>query len=283
MKNQRELVNIEKNSQALPFQTDRIIIVGQHDIMSVNVYVWRKFGGSKSLISPTDFLTWANEDIRGGNPKNIANALSNSKRAIHARIDEILYALRIQYAKDWPPNPQASHKLKAIKQLNIPGTSNVALLTKRRNDLEHSYLLPSLEQVRADVEIADMWLAESKSYLKPAVVLIGLSVESIGFSSSAITKKSTFSAKFAEPDKVEFYWDAKRKIVTVSKNGDISQKNYHDCSWKDMIRNQKKLYLSNDGSIVVPSISIATRLYKAYEKWVSGKRGPSFTASKKFS
>jgi len=251
--------------------------------MSVNVYVWRKLGGSKSLISPNDFLTWAKQDIRGGNPKNIANALSNTKRATHARIDEIIYALRIQYANDWPNSPKTSDKLKAIKKLNILGTSNVALLTNRRNDLEHSYLLPSLEQVRANVETAEMWLDESKSYLKPSVVLIGLPVTNIGSSSSAKTNKSTFNAEFDKPDKVEFYWDAKREIVTLSKSGATSRKNYHDYSWKDMIRIQKKLYLSNDSRMVVPSIPIATKLYKAYEGWVLGNRGSSFTASKKFS
>lgn len=250
--------------------------------MSVNVYVWRKLGGSKSLISPDEFLKWAKQDIKGGDRRSIANALSNTKRAIHARIDEILYALRIQYANDWPNSPKTSDKLEAIKKLKIIGTSNVALLTNRRNDLEHRYLLPPLGQVRADVETTQIWLAESKSYLRPSVVLIGLPVTNIGSSSSAKTKKSTFNAKFAEPDKIEFYWDAKREIVTLSESGATSQK-YHCYSWKDLIRNQKQPYLSNDNNIVVPSISIATRLYKAYEKWVSSERGPSFTATMKFS
>jgi len=249
--------------------------------MSINVYVWRKLGGNKSLISPNEFLKWAKQDIRGGNPKNIANALSNTKRAIHARIDEILYALRIQYASDWPRSPQTFDKLKAIKQLKIPGTSNIDLITNRRNDLEHSYLLTSLKQVRADVETADMWLDKSKSYLRPSVVLIGLPVASIGCSVSA--KKSTFSAKFAKPDKIEFYWDAKREIVTLSKSGTTNRKNYSDYSWKNLISIQKKAYLSNDNKQVAPSISIATTLYKAYEGWVLGKRGPSFSATKKFS
>jgi hypothetical protein len=250
--------------------------------MSINVYVWRKLGVNKSLISPNKFLNWAKQDIEGGNPKDVANALSNTKRAIHARIDEILYALRIQYANDWPKSPLTADKLKAIKELKIPGTSSIDLITKRRNDLEHSYLLPSLKQMRADVETADMWLERSKSYLRPSVVLIGLPVKSIGCFSSGKTKKSTFSAKFAKPDKVEFYWDAKREIVTLSNSGATSRKNFCDYSWKDLIRIQKKSYLSNDSKQIAPSISIATRLYKAYEGWVLGKRGSSFKASKKF-
>jgi len=251
--------------------------------MSVNVYVWRKLGGSKLLISPNDFLNWAKEDIKGGGQKNIANALSNTKRAIHARIDEILYALRIQYANDWPSNPQTSDKLKAIKKLKIPGTSNIALVTKRRNDLEHSYLLPSLDQVRADVETTGMWLGKSESYLRPSVILEGLPVKSIGSTHISKTNKETFSATFGEPEKVVFYWDAKKEIVTLSKSGTTSRKRYNDYTWKDLIRIQKKLYLSNNNNMVAPSIPIATRLYKAYEKWVSGKRGPSFTATKKLS
>ena len=251
--------------------------------MSVNVYVWRKLGGSKSLISPDEFLKWAKQDIRGGGRRSIANALTNTKRAIHARIDEILYALRIQYTNNWPDIPKTEDKLKAVERLEIQTTSIVKILTSRRNDLEHRYLLPSLEQVRADVETAEMWLDRSESYLRPSVVLIGLSVKSIDSGASAVTRRNTFNATFAEPHKVEFYWDAKKEIVTLSKTGTTSRNNYGDLNWKEMIRRQKKLYLSNSNSLVFP-VSVATKLYQAYKKWVLGNRGSSsFTASKKFS
>lgn len=244
----------------------------------MNVYVWRKLGGGKSLLSPNDFQTWACQDIKGGNLRSIANALTNAKRAIHARIDEILYAIRIQYASDWPDMPTTDDKIKAIKRLHVPVTAIVKVLTKRRNDLEHSYLLPSLDQVRADVETAGLWLGKSKRYLRPSVVLTGLSVKSIACSMSA--KKYTLKATFAEPDgKVEFYWDAKQEIVTLSKSGVTNRKKYDDFSWKDLINIQKKAYLSDDNKMEVPSKSDATNLYVAYQKWVSGKRLPSFTRS----
>jgi len=250
-----------------------------HDAM--NVYILRKLGGSKSLVSPNDFLTWAKQDIKGGGRRSVANALTNTKRAIHGRIDEILYALRIQYANDWG-RPTTHDKLNAIKRLKVPVTAIVEVLTKRRNDLEHSYLLPPLDQVRADVETAGLWLDKSKSYLRPSVVLTGLSVQSISLGASAATKKVTFKATFAKPDKLDFYWDAKKEIVTLSKSGVTDRKKYADFSWKGLIDIQKKPYLSDKSRQVVPSISVATRLYRAYEGWVSGKRGPSFTASVKF-
>lgn len=251
--------------------------------MSVNVYIERKFGGNRSLISPDEFLNWAKHDIKGGSRRSIANALTNAKRAIHGRIDEIITALRVSYASDWPQTPSTDIKLKVLKQINLPVTSIAKVLTVRRNDLEHSYLLPSLDQVRSDVETTELWLEKSKSYLKPSVVIIGLPVTSIGSGASATTKRSTFKATFAEPDKVVFYWDAKREIITLSKSGSTSRKKYHDYRWKKFIEIQKKSYLSHHSRQIVPSVSIATRLYKAYECWVLGNRGPSFTASKKFS
>lgn len=248
----------------------------------MRVYAWRKLGGGKSLLSPNDFQKWACQDIKGGGGRSTANALTNAKRAIHARIDEILYALRIQYASNWPERPATVDKLKAIKRLKIPAIAIVQVLTERRNDLEHTYLLPPRNQVEADVDTAAMWLSESESYLRPSVVLTGLSVKSIGRGASFATKKVTFKATFAEPSKVEFFWDAKKEIVTLSKSGVVSRKKYIDFSWKELIDIQKKAYLSEDNDTVVPSISVATRLYRAYEGWVSGKRGPSFTASVKF-
>lgn len=251
--------------------------------MTVNVYIWRKLDGGKSLISPDEFLKWAKQDIKGGGRRSIANALTNAKRAIHARIDEINTALRVSFASDWPKTATIDMKLKVLKQIKVPVTSIAKVLTVRRNDLEHSYLLPSLNQVRADVETAELWLDKSKVFLKPSVVLMGLSVNSIGTSANNNTKREKFSVTFADPKQVTFFWDAKRAIVTLSRSGSSSQKKYADFNWKGMVDIQKNAYLSSDSQFSVPSIQVATRLFKAYEGWVLGNRGPLFTSTKKFS
>ena len=56
-------------------------------------------------INVAQFLAWAKQDIKGGSRRDAINALSNVKRALHARIDEVLWALRVQHSADWPDRP----------------------------------------------------------------------------------------------------------------------------------------------------------------------------------
>lgn len=248
----------------------------------MDVYIWIKAADGKSCVSPDEFLSWAKQDIRGGSRRSIANAITNAKRAIHARIDEILSAIRVQYASDWPKNATTDVKLKVLKQLKAPVTSIAKVLTIRRNDLEHSYLLPSLDQVKADVETAELWLDKSKDYFRPSVVVMGLSVKSIGITASSNRKTDKFSVTFADPRKITFFWDAKKTIATLDSSGATNYVNYGEHNWKDFVALQKNAYLSSDNKYLVPSIPIATRLFRAYEKWLLGKRGNSFSASSKF-
>ena len=246
----------------------------------MDVFIWIKT--TKGKIKPDEFLSWAKKDIGGGDRRSIANALTNAKRAIHARIDEIITALRVSHAGDWSNTATTDDKLKLLKHIKIPVTSIAKVITARRNDLEHSYLLPSLDQVRADVETVELWLDKSKAYLKPSVLLIGLSVTSIGTSDNADTRKQKFSVTFAHPKKTTFFWDSKRIMVNLSKSGSSNLKKYSDLSWKEMVDIQKNAYLSNDSKYTVPPGYVATKLFRAYEKWLLGKRSNEFSASSKF-
>ena len=246
----------------------------------MDVFIWIK--ATEGKIKPDEFLSWAKKDIGGGGRRSIANALTNAKRAIHSRIDEIITTLRVSYASDWPKNATTDVKLKLLKQIKMPVTSIAKVLTARRNDLEHSYLLPSQDQVRADVETVELWLDKSKAYLKPSVLLIGLSVDSIGNSANVDTKKQKFSVTFSNPKQITFFWDSKRVIVTLSKSGSSSQRGYSDLSWKEMVDIQKNAYLSSDSKYIVPSGYVATKLFRAYEKWLLGKRSNKFSASSIF-
>lgn len=248
----------------------------------MDIYIRISQNSNRLLITPDEFLTWAKQDIRGGGRRERANALTNAKRAIHGRIDQILLAVRVRYANDWPDRPKTSDKLNVLKKLNIPTTDIVDVLTRRRNDLEHFYLLPSTGQVRSDVQVTELWLKQSQTYLTATIVLAKLPVTSFSVSSSAKTKKHTISATFASPEPITFFWDAKRKIITMFANGSTKEQNYNLLNWKDLVRYQKP-YLFRGSPFTVPSFPVATKIYKAYEKWVSGKRGCSFKTTTGFS
>jgi hypothetical protein len=89
---------------------------------------------NKRRIIPVDFLNWAKLDIKNNDRRGIANAITNAKRAIHSRIDEILYNIRIPYSKDWDFKTSTELKLKMLRELNISVITIVKILTERRND-----------------------------------------------------------------------------------------------------------------------------------------------------
>jgi len=235
----------------------------------MNIYVWVKEKTGKSNIIPDELITWAKQDINGGDRRGIANALTNAKRALHSRIDEILYTVRVRYAKGWPPRPDTEIKLKVLKCLGIQTTEIAGVLTDRRNDLEHDYILPPQKQVKADVQIAGLWLKDSKSYLRPSIVLAGLPVISFGLSVTERIKKGTVHISFSLPEKeVLFFCDAQKKLITLKSDGTFNETEYKKFNWKELTRYQKPYFYENNPKIV-PSIHIANKIYKNYEQWVA--------------
>ena len=248
----------------------------------MDLHIWLNDTKGKSCGLPDEFLSWAKQDIVGGERRSIANALTNAKRAIHARIDEIIIALRVPHAADWPKTATTDDILKVLKQIKVPVTSIAKVLTARRNNLEHNYLLPSLDQARADVETAELWLDKSKEYLNPSVSFMGLLVNGLGFFTNADAQKGTVFVTFSERSKVTYFSEAKKSIMTVNKSGFSTQKKYADLKWKELVEIQKDSYLFSQNKFTIPSSQIATKLFTAYKNWLLGKRGNKFSASHSF-
>ena len=237
----------------------------------MSIFVGKKAKSDKSYVSPEEFIKWARQDINGGDKRSRANALTNAKRALHARIDEILYSVRVRYANDWHKRPDTSLKLEVLKRIGIPITTIVRVLTNRRNDLEHNYSLPTPDQVRADVETAEMWLEKSKSYLYPPIVLAGLSIKSCAPLGYSRTRKNTLSITFHPTEKILFFHDDKHKLFILKSDGAKCEKSYGKLGWKDMIQYQRP-YLFDDNQIVVSNMSIVTKIYRKYEEWAKSMR-----------
>jgi len=234
----------------------------------MSIYITMKARSDKSQVTPDEFLTWAQQDIKGGDKRGIANALTNAKRALHARIDEILYLVRVRYANDWTNQHNTASKLKILKYLNIQTTDIANVLTSRRNDLEHYYKLPPLKQVRADVQTGRLWLDNLKSYLTTPIVIAGLPIKSCVPSPHVRTRKKKLSLTVGSTNKIWFFCDAKRKLIILKSDGTQSETSYNKIKWKDLIKYQQP-YFSDSNSLVVPSMSIASKIYRKYEQLVN--------------
>lgn len=118
-------------------------------------------------ISAKEFLTFAKSDFKDNDEKGLINALSNAKRAISNRMDEILKLSclqKISLKNRWNV-PTKMDKLSAIG-IFVPGVLQ-RKITSMRNLLEHEYIKPKDSQEVEDVvDIAELFLASTEKYIE---------------------------------------------------------------------------------------------------------------------
>jgi hypothetical protein len=245
---------------------------------TINVAVAQSIN-SNSCITPEQFMEWAKRDLDSGDRRAAVNALSNVKRAVHAKVDEVLWALRVEYSRDWPGQPGIDDKLKALKRIKVPTSAIVKVLTERRNWLEHRYRPPRLDDVRSDVEAANLWLEKSALYPRSRIVIGGLPTTLFSTIHSSKRQKEGVQVESAPPVRVVFFWDARRQVVEMQPDGSVVETPFSDLGWKELIDAQRPFIL--DSGHVVPR-RLATRIFRAYEKWVSEGKARAIKLSTPF-
>ena len=109
-------------------------------------------------IDAREFLSFAKEDLEDDSARGRINALSNAKRAIECRIDEILTLFNL---KPFTSRQRLNLPLKIqfLQTLSIPAPNILRRLTvKKRNSLEHDYIMPDREETQDAVEVAELFL-----------------------------------------------------------------------------------------------------------------------------
>ena len=117
-------------------------------------------------IGAGEFLEFAKQDLDEDSEKGRVNALSNAKRAIGCRVDEVLKLSYHSYSerKKW----HLPVKMKRLQHLGVPALGVLErLVNKPRNLLEHEYNRPTgQEEIQDVVEIAQLFLEATDQYVK---------------------------------------------------------------------------------------------------------------------
>jgi hypothetical protein len=119
--------------------------------------------------TPTEFLEFAENDLKQKGPQAPANALANAKRALDCQLDYFLktYGLsQITTNQQWA----TSKKISLMDDLGIVPQSIFHKINKARNDLEHRYDLPSVITAENSMDIVGIFVAATDLYLFPARV-----------------------------------------------------------------------------------------------------------------
>lgn len=186
-------------------------------------------------ISAKEFLTFAKSDLKDNDEKGLINAISNAKRAISNRMDEMLKLSCLQ--KFSSKNiPTKMVKLNAIG-IFVPGLLQ-RKISSMRNLLEHEYIKPKNSQEVEDViEIAELFLTSTEKYIE------------FGFL-GAISFVRGYAIFNIMSDKIEIYGEKQEEIIdlsqidekdildlgtelTVLKTINTSYVHHHDRSWAE--------------------------------------------------
>ena len=109
-----------------------------------------------------DFLSFAEEDVKGDKDKDIINALSNAKRAIENRMDHLLYAFGYPILEEQWSFP---NKVEILNNLGIIAPRILRRINAIRNLLEHKYKLPKREKVEDAIDVAILFLEYTKRFV----------------------------------------------------------------------------------------------------------------------
>ena len=114
-------------------------------------------------IFPQDFLKFAELDLSSEHDHNIINALSNSKRAIDCQVDLLLLAFgfyKLSQQKMWGFPTKLDH----IEKLGVIAPRILKKINKKRNLLEHQFVIPTKEEVEDMLDIAVLFVAGTEKY-----------------------------------------------------------------------------------------------------------------------
>lgn len=151
-------------------------------------------------ITPLEFLNYAKEDLKLKSNKGLIDAMSNAKRSIECQIDIIIIMLGYDYKKF--DNSKAyletkqfikkffnqnnveglTDRIKLLQILDITPTFLISKIRNLRNKVEHEYIIPSLQDVKEAIEIADLFIHSSLR------------------KTSLITREITFGNNYKEED-----------------------------------------------------------------------------------
>lgn len=152
-----------------------------------------------------DFINYAKLDIKGNTDRDFVNALSNIKRAIENRMDGILFAFKYQkIAKDW----NFPDKVNRLNGLGIISPRILRKINRIRNLLEHQYRIPKKREVEDAYDVAILFIAYTKNFIKKFVMGYGCYTEKKGEVKTYLDLKFEDKGLKIRIDQKEYYVEA---------------------------------------------------------------------------
>ena len=176
-------------------------------------------------LSPEDFIKFAEEDITSKNTKELVNALSNIKRAVHAQMDSLLFIFGFhnqskQQSWNFPK------KISILKEVGIIAPRILEKINNKRNLLEHDYKIPKPEEIEDFFDVVNLFIYYTRRFITKLLMSARVCTENNILEGIPITsEKSEWCACDWDPRNSKFsfvFHPKKGEPITFQPNPDDS-------------------------------------------------------------
>lgn len=108
-------------------------------------------------ITASQFRDFAIEDSKTESVHHQVNTLSNVKRAIECRVDELLYTVCL-HVKSEREKWNFPKKIQALGKIGVLAPRILEKINSKRNQLEHQYIKPTKDDVEDALDVAILFL-----------------------------------------------------------------------------------------------------------------------------
>jgi len=164
------------------------------------------------------------------------NALSNIKKALDARLDEIIEKTHLRFTKDWEPRRiDIKEKLKIVGRLGVRYGAIVGLINSIRNKYEHEYLIPAHHHLAGFLDAAQLWIEKSYvAYSFDTLAFINLPLTGLDRAAGPAGVGIT-GARFSKPTEVLCFCNTEKALLKIHSDGSIKKVGFKSFDREEML------------------------------------------------
>lgn len=164
LESRKKAINIGEVFDSANLDHSNIVIYFDIETQSIN---------NKFDLTPADYFKFANEDFMQGDNRGFVNSISNSKRSIDCQIKLLKSSIGLcpnqktitDFCKrflDDETRRTSPIDLPLLASINLTPVFLVSKIREVRNQIEHEYKVPDRKQAREALEIAELFLNNTK-------------------------------------------------------------------------------------------------------------------------
>lgn len=126
-------------------------------------YSWFVIATRDKPLSAEQYLSYAESDLLdGGSERNLINALTNAKRALHMRMEDMSIGFGFD---NWSGQRSFPKMVEYLTRVGVAAPRILNKLNRLRNQVEHEYLIPDRGEVETFIDVTILFLASTQRWI----------------------------------------------------------------------------------------------------------------------